>query len=217
MDFWRNEWNNVTSVDDLFDNPVPQGGGANHRDCRPKFKDFYNYWPKNSSNTDDMPASNVFSTVFGDRYDPVTQRLKDGNKDLLNNACATRASIALTLSGTSINRYREYIGSYGAMNGKGLIAKASVFYKFLLENGCFLTADLTSNHPRNYESDVQSFFKGNNGIYIMIAYSSKDKEYDPIDNFGASGHVGLWINDHVLGGHHYIGKYSKAAYLFTLK
>lgn len=28
IDFWKNEWDNVTNTDDLFDSPEPQSGGG---------------------------------------------------------------------------------------------------------------------------------------------------------------------------------------------
>lgn len=77
---------------------------------RPSWTHVYQNYPKTSIQQD-MPSPDVFKRLFGSQYNTATQMLaintiKSGRRItqqvLPNNACATRISVALTLSGHDI-------------------------------------------------------------------------------------------------------------------
>ena len=169
---------------------------------RPKWSEVYAGYPKNATGTNDLPATDVFTMVFGSAYEVATQELvldKGTSKELripLTNACATRVSIALTAANISVSK--NFIGKEGIMKDKGLIVKASKMKTFLETTFGKADIHLKAEPAYSYTLDkLKTEIGAKNGFYVLIAA-------DPA-SFGASGHASLWVgaNKDVIGGHNY--------------
>jgi hypothetical protein len=195
IDFWRNEWETVTSVEDLI-NPGPQSSLGSQLSLRPKWTDVYRGYPKNNLGTDDKPADDVFKEILGDNYDTNT----------FSNACATRVSLGFLEANFSVRK--DFLIQKGKFKGKGFIASAVGMKNWLLSTNAFKAPDVkidTNKSPYLNKQglitlgDLQSEIGNKNGVYIIIPYSGCFSS--------ASGHVTLWVgseND-VIGGHNYAG------------
>ncbi|MFT4063075.1 MAG: T6SS effector amidase Tae4 family protein [Edaphocola sp.] len=206
IDFWRNEWTSAANTDELFDSPEPQSGG----DPSLNYNTILGNWPKNEDGDDDKPATEVFSSLFGSKYNPSTQLLDLGNGQtvLLNNACATRASIAFLLSGISIpQKYWDFVASQGEIKNKGFITTAAKFLTYAKTPSALGMPNKEIKQPSTL-SEIQKVIGGKTGLYLMLP--------DSASAFGASGHVGLWTGYGVLGGHDYASS-AKVVYFWELK
>lgn len=183
IQYWRSEWGSAASTSDLFDYPDPQGGGGSAVKKRPAWKDVYEGYPKNAAGNDDLPAPDVFTSIFGPDYD----------SNVFTNACATRVSLGLINGGMSLKK--EFLISQGTFKGKYFIASAINLKNWLSLSSVWGTADEIIEKPTDL-SAVAATVNGRNGVYIMAGGFS-----------GATGHATLWIgaNNDVVGGHNYVG------------
>jgi len=164
---------------------------------RPIWDDVYNGYPKIDAGTvyeNDLPASEVFKSIFGDSY----------NRSIYTNACATRVSIALLKAGVTIDEGIKV--THGDLKGKRVILGAAALKDWLMKK--WGKADYWISRPQSL-FDLQTNFNDKRGIYIMIPYLPRD--------FGATGHCTLWKGENTIGGHHYAGSYAYAAYVWELK
>lgn len=159
--------------------------------------------------------------MFGSKYNTATQLLTITEKNsagkiitkppvLLDNACATRVSIALTLAGhdiksapkASVDFYANQEATFKSvtqpsitMKGKAIITTASKM-KIWLE-ATYGASDVTLEKAKgnlNYDN-LSTKLRRKRGIYLMIAENEKA--------FGATGHTTLWIGSElgcVMGG-----------------
>lgn len=152
----------------------------------------YAGYPKTASGGD-LPAPQVFTSIFGSTYDSKT----------FTNACATRLSLGLLNAGITVKR--EYSVQTGTFKGKGITTSAANMVAWLRSN--FGTPDVTVENPISFEA-VAVKIGSRKGIYAMLPKSTAQ--------FGASGHVTLWHNKNAIGGNHYATA-AKAVYFWELK
>jgi hypothetical protein len=196
---------------------IAECGGVQTPPCtikRPKWDDVFEGYPKivtlkntndllDGKNTDDIPALEVFSSLFGKDYDQV----------LFGNACATRLSLGLIKAEMKLKP--EFTIKYGDYKNKGIITSAINMKVWLSRKDVFGNPDVTIKEPNPKQiGDVIKELKDKKGIYIMLPYKKGDNAFER--NFGASGHVTLWLGSDVIGGHNYI-KYAKEVYFWELK
>lgn len=154
---------------------------------RPKWSDVYKNYPKKSP-TEDMPANEVFTLLFGKNY----------SKDYTN-ACAARLSIALIRSNFPITfNKRKINGSNGEFKNKRIIIGAHEMRDWLKTANVWGEPDIKILNPITFDKVLKKL-NGKTGVYIMVPSS-------PID-FGATGHVTLWTGNRVIG-HDYANKYA---------
>lgn len=194
---------------------IAESGGVQSRAIeveRPSWKDVYNSYPKNATNTDDLPGPDFYKMLFGKRYDLSTYLL-DG-KITLYNGCAGKVSTALALANYPIKKTNgigiDFIATEGDMKGKGFISTASKMKKWL-DAIWKKDGDFHVNDPKSVD-DLHTLVGTKKGIYLMLAVNSND--------FGASGHVTLWTGEKstkwVFGGHHYEAS-AKSMHFWELK
>ncbi len=168
---------------------------------RPAWSLVYDGYPKTSGGSaseDDLPASTIFTAVFGPNYD----------LDTYSNACGTRVSLALLAGG---------MPRIGSRNIK-ITVKTHVYYDKSIEPGAAKLKEFLENKWGKPEqtikapvtlNDVSIKLKDKKGIYIMIPKSPQ--------LFGASGHATLWTGKRVIGDHYYISDNTFAIYFWELK
>ncbi|PBJ11905.1 T6SS effector amidase Tae4 family protein [Flavobacterium sp. ACN6] len=169
-----------------------------------EFNLLYDNWPKNEDETDDKNNIQVFKSIWGDKYNETTLKL-EGNI-YIENACATRGSIALGLSKIKIpEKYTDFYGFIGGMKDKPITSTATKMLKVMKELYKSNPEKITKiSNPKSREA-IDQAFNGKKGMYIMIAK----------DGSGFTGHVGLYDGDTVLGGeNHYYVEQAKEVYLF---
>lgn len=167
---------------------------------RPSWDKVYEGYPKTSDERDDMPAYDVFNSIFSENnihyfFDKKTQTVA--------NACATRLSLGL-LNG-NVKLPVAYRLDKGEFKGKGIITSATGMIAFL--NKIFGHPDETINQPGNLEK-VQKVIGNRKGIYAMLPIAGHFST--------ASGHVTLWTGKDVIGSHHY-AENAKVVYFWELK
>lgn len=162
---------------------------------RPKWSDVYAGYPKNAMGTDDLPAPEVFRSIFGTDYD----------KNTFGNACATRLSLGLLNGGINFGRSKEYNIQMGQLKGKGVLTSAVNMINWLKKN--FGKPDVVIENPKQL-NDIALKIGDRKGIYAMLPRDSKD--------FGASGHVTLWHKGDAIGKHNYFES-AKVIYFWELK
>lgn len=183
------------------------GGSSN---SKVKYSTIYANWPKNNDNNNDKPSREVFSSLFGSKFNPLTELLDLGNGQtaLLNNACATHASIAFWLSGIDIpKKYWDFIASQGDIKNKGFITTAAKFLTYVKTPSALGMYSEEIVQPGTLDA-IKKRIGGKTGLYLMIPNS--------VSVFGATGHVGLWTGYEVLGTHDY-ASYAKVVYFWELK
>jgi hypothetical protein len=180
---------------------VVESGGVQTKPItveRPKWKLVYEGYPKNSTDTDDLPATLVFPKILGDIYDTKT----------FGNACATRVSLGLLNGKMSVRQ--DFQIQKGSFKGKGFIASAGSLKKWLEKKSVWGGADVTVSGPSDINSvaDKINEKKIKNGVYIILGGFGG----------GISGHATLWIgnNRNVIGGHNYVD-YGGTVYFWELK
>ncbi|MGB4847910.1 MAG: T6SS effector amidase Tae4 family protein [Saprospiraceae bacterium] len=196
INYWKSEWEAVTSTDELFDMPNPQSGeSSTNSNKRPNWVDVYRGYPKNNSETDDLPAELVFKEILGENYD----------KSTFTNACATRVSLGLLDGGMDVKR--EFNIQKGKFKGKGFIASAKNLQVWLSKTTVWNSPDEFIKGPSTL-SDVQNRINGRNGVYTIIGGFGG----------GVTGHATLWVGSKkdVIGGHNYVD-YGGDIYFWELK
>ncbi|EGZ45371.1 T6SS effector amidase Tae4 family protein [Neisseria wadsworthii] len=158
---------------------------------RPSWASVYAGYPKTASG--DLPAAQVFASVFGSGYDTRT----------FANACATRLSLGLLNAG--IQPRKEFPIKEGKFKGKSVTTSAVNMVNWL--KSYFGTPDVTVENPLNKEA-VETKIGNRKGIYAMLPKSNAA--------FGASGHVTLWHNRNAVGNNHYT-EYARIIYFWELK
>lgn len=103
---------------------------------RPSWAAVYAGYPKTASGGD-LPATQVFTSIFGSGYDRQT----------FTNACATRLSLGLLNAG--IQPRKEFPIKEGNFKGKSITASAVNMANWLRSN--FGTPDVTVENPLNKE------------------------------------------------------------------
>ena len=169
-----------------------------------EFNLLYDNWPKNDDETDDKNNIKVFKSIWGDKYNETSLRLE--GSIYIENACATRGSIALGLSKIKIpQKYADFYGFIGGMKDKPITSTATKMLKVMKELYKNNPEKITKiSNPKSSEA-IDEAFNGKKGMYIMIAK----------DGSGYTGHVGLYDGDTVLGGkEHYYVEDAKEVYLF---
>ncbi|WP_164465219.1 T6SS effector amidase Tae4 family protein [Chryseobacterium lactis] len=162
---------------------------------RPKWDDVYHGYPKVNPGTpseNDMPASKVFTTIFGSNYD----------KTVFSNACATRVSLGLI--NAKIKVKTEYTIKEGPNKDKGITVSAANMGTWLKEKQ-FGKPDEEIKNPKSF-NEVADKIGDRKGIYILI---SNDARW-------ASGHATLWHDGNAIGGHNYY-EHAKVIYFWELK
>lgn len=162
---------------------------------RPKWDDVYHGYPKinpGKPNENDLPASQVFTSIFGENYDKVT----------FGNACATRLSLGL-ING-KIKVKTEYSISEGPNKGKGIIVSAVNMGNWLKDKQ-FGKPDETIEKPKSF-NEVANRIGTRRGVYVLISNDSR----------WASGHATLWHDGNAIGGHNYY-EHAKVIYFWELK
>ncbi|TWP28359.1 hypothetical protein ETU09_06075 [Apibacter muscae] len=180
---------------------------------RPKWSDVYKNYPKKSA-TEDMFGPDVYKSMYGDDYDLNTHLLD--NKYELYNACAAKVSIALVLSGVELKKISgigvDFYARQGPMKNKGFISTASKMKLWLEKTwgGPYCQWKTSETCPNYSIGEFGLTVENRKGIYVMLAKNPTE--------FGAGGHVTLWIggNQKVFGGNHY-DKSAKAMYFWELK
>lgn len=164
---------------------------------RPSWEKVYEGYPKIERNgiVDDLDAPSVFKSIFGEDYP----------RETFGNACATRLSLGLLNANVKIRG--EYPIKTGELKDKLVISSAANMVKWLHRN--FGNPDETIKSPQEYEEIVNAI-GDRKGIYAMIPRLPSE--------FGASGHVTLWVNGTVIGGiSHSYYKNAHVVYFWELK
>ncbi|MEC5396004.1 T6SS effector amidase Tae4 family protein [Bergeyella sp. RCAD1439] len=169
---------------------------------RPKWTDVYRGYPKNKSGTDDLPAREVFLSIFEEEY-------YKKNTKTFSNACATRVSLGLIEGGMKVKAAFRIIKKGHKHNNKGFQTSALGLKNFLIERNVWGSPEelikakykgsYNENVPDIRFSDVQNTIGKRNGVYIIIP----KKGY--FNDSAVSGHATLWVgaNRDVIGGHNY--------------
>ena len=211
IDMFRNDWNDVTSVDDLFESPDPQSGSGNNADFskRPSWNDVLEGYPRDGSGNDE-DAVIVFKDIFGSAYDEqakvyIENKGKPNEKRIpMSNACATRVSLGLNNANFRVRR--DFTILTGSMKGKGVILSAIGLKNWLIQGNILGKPDVfISTKEGNYKGqqgrvtlkDVQEKIGNRNGIYIIIPF--------PGCFTVSTGHATLWISSQkdTIGNHSY--------------
>lgn len=207
---------------------------------RPSWNDVYQNYPKSNA-VSDMHKHIVFDALFGQKFNKDDEFFTTIEKDkktgknitkkiLLNNACATRISVALNLSQHNIKPVNgvtiDFIAEQGnfksqknpkiTMLGKPIITTAEKMKKYL--DTWKLNGDLSFSENELNADYIATKIGNRKGIYLMLA---KDPRSESQGGWGATGHVTLWIGKeygYVMGGesHLYLSA-AKAAYFWELK
>ncbi|MDO4908182.1 T6SS effector amidase Tae4 family protein [Neisseria sp.] len=141
----------------------------------------------------DLPASQVFASVFGSGYDTNT----------FSNACATRLSLGLLNAG--IQPRKEFPVKEGRFKGKSVTTSAVNMVNWLRSN--FGTPDITVENPIT-KTAISAKIGNRKGIYAMLPKSTTE--------FNASGHVTLWHNNSAIGNNDFAA-YARVVYFWELK
>lgn len=187
---------------------------------RPSWTSVYKNYPQIAIHQE-VPTVEIFKQLFGSKYNTTTQLLtiternsagKTITKNIsLDNACATRVSIALTLAGHDIKAIPKVVSiDFNAnqeatfksvtqpsltMKGKSIITTAKKLKVWL--EATYGASDVTLEKAKgnlNYDN-LSTKLRRKRGIYLMIAENEKA--------FGATGHATLWIGSElgcVMGG-----------------
>lgn len=159
---------------------------------RPSWAAVYAGYPKTAAGGD-LPAPQVFASVFGSTYDIKT----------FTNACATRLSLGLL--NANIQPRREFPVKEGRFKGKSVTTSAANMVNWLRTN--FGTSDVTVENPMT-KAAISAKIGNRKGIYAMLPKSSTA--------FGASGHVTLWHKGSAINDNHY-AEYARVIYFWELK
>lgn len=184
---------------------IATGGGIQTRPVkikRPKWDDVYRGYPKNKSETDDLPAPDVFLSIFEKKY-------YEANVSLFSNACATRVSLGLIEGGMLVKTAFKITKKEHKYINKGFQTSAIGLKNWLSQENVWGSADefIEAKNKGVYNSaipditlvDVQNKIKNRNGVYIILP--KKGYFNDP----RVTGHATLWVgsNNDVIGGHNY--------------
>ncbi|OXA85892.1 T6SS effector amidase Tae4 family protein [Flavobacterium hercynium] len=182
---------------------VPESNGVQFKTVttgRPSWKDVYEGYPKNATNTDDLPATTIFTDLLGSNYD----------KAIFGNACATRVSLGLLNGKMVVKTAFKITNKKHAFYNKGFQTSASGLQTWLSKKDVWGEADVIVKGPSDI-STVASKINDKtikNGVYIILGGFGG----------GISGHATLWIgaNKNVIGGHNYVD-YGGTVYFWELK
>ena len=167
---------------------------------RPTWKLVYEGYPKNATNTDDLPATSIFPELLGDDYD----------KSIFGNACATRVSLGLLNGKMTVKTAFKITNKKHIFFNKGFQTSASGLQIWLSKKNVWGSADVKVTGPSdiNTVADKINEKKIKNGVYIILGGFGG----------GISGHATLWIgnNRNVIGGHNYVD-YGGTVYFWELK
>lgn len=137
-----------------------------------------------SQNADggDLPAQEVFASIFGDNYD----------RDTFKNACATRVSLGLLAGGMKV--FKSFNVDIGIYKDKGIMTSASGLRRWLSKIEVWGPADTIIKNSNSFKV-VSQTIASRNGVYIVEGGFSG----------GVTGHATLWVgaNNNAINGSHY--------------
>ena len=153
---------------------IATGGGIQTRPVkikRPKWDDVYRGYPKNKSETDDLPAPDVFLSIFEKKY-------YEANVSLFSNACATRVSLGLIEGGMLVKTAFKITKKGHKYINKGFQTSAIGLKNWLSQENVWGSADefIEAKNKGVYNSaipditlvDVQNKIKNRNGVYQIL-------------------------------------------------
>lgn len=155
----------------------------------PSFQSFLAAYPKNGfpGSYNQMPANEVYELVGG----TLKASYLSG---LFTNACTVRGSRGLLYSNPSIHipvlTYDGQQRTQKGKDGKNYILDATSFNKFMIAKFGDTPHKLVGNDANNMDK-VYEFFKGKNGIYVIVNES--------VGKAGYNGHADFMIDGMPIG------------------